>query len=136
MSIKELVEYELKRLVGDDWKTDITEDDVHFAIKKVTQRFLDYTNQTTVPKTANYIVSDMVIALLKLNFSSVFDEEQTDQELMNKLGSISVGDTSLAFGTSKLTPSEIIDKENAMFYTFKAQMNPYRKMAVPGRSKY
>ena len=129
-SILNILNYKLKKLLGDEKYNTITDEDRKFILAQAKAKILSYCHRTEIPVDAYYIWADMAICEFKLIDPSLF-ENVIDSDLAKKLNQIKVGDTTLQLSTSSGNNANGFDNNGQDMYLdmFRGQLQSFRKFS-------
>lgn len=135
MTIEEILDYKLKKLLTDRY-TNVTEDDKKFILAQAKTKIQAYCHRRDIPKEAYYIWSDIAIEILKNIDESLFKiDTMSEEELNKRVTSISTGDTSISIDNGNTddminTGYQTNSNDDAILNSFAKQLQAFRKVAA------
>lgn len=135
MTIEEILDYKLKKLLTDRY-TNVTEDDKKFILAQAKTKIQAYCHRRDIPKEAYYIWSDIAIEILKNIDESLFKiDTMSEEELNKRVTSISTGDTSISIDSGNTddminTGYQTNSNDDAILNSFAKQLQAFRKVAA------
>lgn len=136
MKIEEILDYKLKKLLGQN-AIKVTEADKKFILAQAKTKIQAYCHRKDMPKAIYYIWADIAIEILKNVDGSLFKKDvTTEEELAKRVTSIRTGDTNISLDTGgysdKIDTGYDTDNQDdiAIFGTFAKQLQQFRKIAA------
>lgn len=135
MTIEEILDYKLKKLLTDRY-TNVTEDDKKFILAQAKTKIQAYCHRRDIPKEAYYIWADIAIEILKNIDESLFKiDTMSEEELNKRVTSISTGDTSISIDNGNTddminTGYQTNSNDDAILNSFAKQLQAFRKVAA------
>lgn len=135
MTIEEILDYKLKKLLTDKY-TNVTEDDKKFILAQAKTKIQAYCHRRDIPKEAYYIWADIAIEILKNIDESLFKiDTMSEEELNKRVTSISTGDTSISIDSGNTddminTGYQTNSNDDAILNSFAKQLQAFRKVAA------
>lgn len=135
MTIEEILDYKLKKLLTDRY-TNVTEDDKKFILAQAKTKIQAYCHRRDIPKEAYYIWADIAIEILKNIDESLFKiDTMSEEELNKRVTSISTGDTSISIDSGNTddminTGYQTNSNDDAILNSFAKQLQAFRKVAA------
>lgn len=94
MSINQILDYKLNKLVDPDKRSSVTQADKDFILAQAKTKIQIYCHRQDVPKEAYYIWADMAIEIFKRLEPGYFTAIK-EAEMADKVASIKTGDTTV-----------------------------------------
>ena len=136
MKIEEILDYKLKKLLGDEKFAKVTADDKKFVLAQAKSKIQAYCHRKDMPKAIYYIWADIAIEILKTLDSTLFEKDSmSEEELLKRVTSVKAGDTTIAVDAG--TSNDTIDTgykpnsaDDAILNSFAKQLQSFRKFAA------
>lgn len=126
MNIDDLLNYKLKKILGDDFdKIDAT--DKGFGLSEAKRVIQNYCHRLDIPNQLYGVWSDMAIDYIKQFNPSIFSKEE-EEDTLGKVASITDGDTNISFSTSNNDPDTLLEIANNAVLKWETQLQSYRKI--------
>lgn len=100
MTINEILDYKLEKILGSEQYTNVNVQDKNFILAQAKSKIQTYCHRLDIPKEAYFIWADMAIVILKELNSSLFVVE-AESDLMDRIKGVKSGDTTLDFSENK-----------------------------------
>lgn len=132
MKIEEILDYKLKKLLGERFVL-VTADDKKFILAQAKTKIQAYCHRKDMPKAIYYIWADIAIEVLKGVDESLFKiDTMSEDELMKRVSSIKAGDTSISIGSGNTdgtinTGYKTNGNDAAIIGSFTKQLQAFRK---------
>lgn len=132
MKIEDILEYKLKKILGDTKYALVTEDDKKYILAQAKVKIQTYCHRTDIPQAAYYVWADLAIDILRGLDPTLFESEETDEELNKRVASIKTGDTTIALN-AKSSASEAkpgndgSGTEDQLLMSYWNQLQAFRK---------
>lgn len=127
MTLKEIFDYKLTKLIGATKFATVEDVDKDFVLAQAQNKIQIYCHRRDIPKGAYYVWADMAIAILKEIDSSLF-EDATIDDIEDKITSIKVGDTTLNISDTNKAGDATQDNDTIL-NEFSSQLKAFRKFA-------
>lgn len=95
MKIEEILEYKLKKILGNNFSK-VTEDDQKYILAQSKIKIQAYCHRTDMPTDIYYIWADIAIDILRGIDPTLFVSEETEEDLNKRVASIKTGDTTIS----------------------------------------
>lgn len=135
MKIEEILDYKLKKLLGD--KADqVTADDKKFILAQAKSKIQAYCHRKDMPSDIYYIWADIAIEMLKNLDGSLFEKDSmSEEEVIKRVTSIKAGDTTISVdagtGDDSISTGYIPNADDdAIIGSFAKQLQAFRKFAA------
>lgn len=132
MKIEEILDYKLKKLLGERFVL-VTAEDKKFILAQAKTKIQAYCHRKDMPKDIYYIWADIAIEVLKGVDESLFKiDTMSEEELMKRVSSIKTGDTSISIGSGNTdstinTGYKTNGNDEAIIGCFTKQLQAFRK---------
>ena len=132
MKIEEILDYKLKKLLGERFVL-VTAEDKKFILAQAKTKIQAYCHRKDMPKAIYYIWADIAIEVLKGVDESLFKiDTMSEEELMKRVSSIKAGDTSISIGSGNTndtisTGYKTNGNDAAIIGSFTKQLQAFRK---------
>lgn len=135
MKIEEILDYKLKKLLGEKYSK-VTNDDKKFILAQAKTKIQAYCHRRDMPKDIYYIWADIAIEVLKNIDESLFKiDTMSEEELNKRVTSIKAGDTTISIDSGNT--NDTIDtgyktngNDDAILNSFAKQLQAFRKIAA------
>ncbi len=133
MKIEEILDYKLKKLLGDEDKfKSITPDDKKFILAQAKTKIMAYCHRKDIPEGCFYIWADIAIEMLKNLIPTLFQTEIDEDDIAGAVTSVKAGDTTITLGGMVDNDIDTGYKSNAdddaIINSFAKQLQAFRKL--------
>lgn len=126
MTIEQILDYKLKKLIGEEKFSTVTQDDKNFILAQAKNKIQNYCHRVDIPTAAYYVWADMAIEMLKdLDGSLFISQEEAD--LMERVTSVKAGDTTISFESGSGENDSNKVEADSVLSKFSTQLQSFRK---------
>lgn len=100
MTIEDIIQYKLEKILGKEKYTLVTDNDIKYILAQAKIKIQTYCHRLDIPQEAYYVWADMAIDILKNSDPSIFNKDETDEQIDKRINSIKTGDTTISLNSS------------------------------------